>query len=227
MRALFTAFFLLLSSAAVATAPAPDPLLQQVIAGARAVPASAIAFERSVRDVSQDKAGQATTRIRTDRWDGQQATLVSLDNKPAPPEAAEDFRKQAAGKPVAGYYRVADFLGNGAQRVADPQGRIVYRITGLPKGSVDVGRDVSADMVGEAVIDTSGPQPFVSRLRLYLAKPLSFFMVARLDALEIINDYRIGPAGRPTLMHQVRTMAGAQFGKAGQSRTEISYTPLH
>jgi hypothetical protein len=226
MRSLLAAFFLLLSSAVVAAAPAPDPLLQQIIAGARAVPASAIAFERSVRDVSQDKGGETTTRTHVDRWDGQQAVLVSFDNKPPSPQIAADYSKQAAGKPVAGYYRIADFLGNGAQRVADPQGRIVYRATGLPKGSVDVGRDVSADMVAEAVIDTSGAQPFVSRLRLYLPKPLSFFMVARLDTLEIINDYRLGPAGRPTLMHQVRTLAGAQFGKAGQSRAETNYTPL-
>lgn len=209
----------------LAAAPAPDPLLQQVIAGARAVPASTQPFERVVRTTAQEKDAAPVTRTRTDRWDGKVLTPLVVDGKPATPAQVAEITKASAGRPVPGYHRIADFLKNGAVRVADSQGRTVYRIAGLPKGSVNVGKDISSDLVGEAIVDTSGPQPFVSRLRVFLPKPLSFFMVAKLDSFDQVNDYRLGSDGRPVQVRSVQSMAGAQFGKAGTTRAEAIYTP--
>ena len=224
MKPYLAALLLCLSSAPALSAT--DPLLDKVIAGARAAPAASIAYERSLRAVSQENGGATETRTATDRWDGQQMTSVSVNGKPATPDDIAQARKAAAGRPVSGYYRIADYLRDGARRVNDPQGRTIYRIDKLPKGSVTISGDRSGDMVGEAVIDTSGPQPFVSRLRIFLPKPLSFFMVAKLDSYEVVNEYRVGPGGRPALVRQVQAIVGSQMGKAGQTRTEITYTPL-
>jgi hypothetical protein len=210
----------------VAAAPAPDPLLEKVIAGARAVTPATTAFERTARTTSKDEKGATETRVRVDRWDGNQLVPVSIDGKPPTPEQLAEVKKATAGRPVPGYHRVADFLKNGAVRVPDPQGRTVYRVTGLPKGTVNIGKDISANLVGEAVVDTSGSQPYVSRLRVYLPKPLSFFMVAKLDAYEQINEYRLGPGGKPALFKALQAMSGAQFGKAGSTRTEATYNAL-
>lgn len=207
-------------------APAPDPLLQSVIAGARAVTPASIAFERSVREVATEAGGKPVTRTVVDRWDGKAMTVVSIDGRPPTPAESAAIAKANAGRPLSSYARVAQFLGGSVRRLPDPQGRTVYRIESLPKGTVDIGRDVSAGMTGEAVVDTSGPVPYVARLRLALAKPISFFLVAKLDALEIVNEYRIGPGGRPALVRQSRTLSGAQFGKAGTTRAEATLTPL-
>lgn len=223
MRWIFSLFAIMFSVAAVA---APDPVLERVIAGAKAVPPAATAFERTARTTSKDETGATETRVRVDRWDGAQLTPVSIDGKPPTPAQFAEIQKATAGRPVPGYHRVADFLKNGAVRVPDPQGRTVYRVTGLPKGTVNIGKDISASLVGEAVVDTSGPQPYVSRLRVYLPKPLSFFMVAKLDAYEQINEYRLGPGGKPALFKALQAMSGAQFGKSGSTRTEATYNAL-
>ncbi len=220
------AFLALGSLIAGAAAPAPDPVLEKVIAGARAVTPASIAFERTVREVVTEGGGKPVTRTTVDRWDGKQMTIVSIDGRPPTPAEIAAITKANAGRPLTSYARVAQFLGGGVRRVPDAQGRAVYRIESLPKGSIDIGRDVSANMTGEAVVDTSGPVPYVARLRLALAKPISFFLVAKLDALEIINEYRLGPGGRPALVRQIRTIAGAQFGKAGTTRAEALLTPL-
>ncbi len=211
---------------ATAAAPAPDPVLDKVIAGARAVGPASIAFERTVKSTSQEKEAAAVTQVRADRWDGRQLTLVTMNGQPASATELADYRKASAGKPVPGYHRLADFLKVGAARLPDAQGRTVYRISGLPKGSINVGKDISGDLMADAVVDTSGPVPYISRLRVFLPKPLSFFMVAKLDAFEVINEYRLGPGGRPALARSVQTLTGAQFGKAGTTRTEIAYTIL-
>ncbi len=209
----------------VAAAPAPDALLDKVIAGARAVPIASVNFERTVRRTTTDKGSAPQTQVQVDRWDGKQLTVVSIDGKPPTAEQSAGIKKAQAGKPVAGYYRLADFL-KGARRVGDAQGRTVYRVDGLPKGSMDIGRDISADLVAEAVVETVGEQPYVSRLHIYLPKPLSFFMIAKLDSFDVVSDYHIGADGRPALLHQVQAFAGSQMGSSGQTRAESTYKPL-
>ena len=222
---LFTAgmaAFALLTGAA----PAPDPLLGRIVADARAIAPAGLAFERLSRIVTQEDGGAAKTSVRVDRWDGRSFALISVDGKAPPAKESEDFRKLAASRPIPGYHRLGDFLKGGATRLADAQGRIIYRVTGLPKGTVNVGKDVSASLTGEFTVDASGAQPYVTRARLILPKPLSFFLVAKLDSLDIVFDYRLDGNGRPYLAHVVQTLSGAQFGKQGSTRTETSYTML-
>ncbi|OYU15634.1 MAG: hypothetical protein CFE37_04740 [Alphaproteobacteria bacterium PA4] len=223
MRAVLALFALVLATAA---APAPDPLLQQILAGARAVPPASTAWERTQKQTGKDADGGASeTHVQVDRWDGQQLVRVSSDGKPPSAEATAQYKKATAGKPVPGYHRIADYLKAGAVRGSDAQGRIVYRVTGLPKGSINIGKDISANLVAEALVDSSGPQPFVSRLRIMLPKPLSFLFIAKLDSFEVVNDYRM-INGKPTLVHQTQAMSGSQMGSAGSTRSESTYTPL-
>jgi hypothetical protein len=210
----------------VAAAPAPDPILSRIIADARAVPPASIAYERQSHTISQEKGGERGSSNRVDRWDGRSFTLVSVDGKPPTAKEAEAFRKAAASRPIPGYHRLADLFAKGAVRLDDPQGRIVYRIAGLPKGTMTIGKDVSANVVGEFFVDNSGPQPYVTRARMVLAKPVSFFMVAKLDSLEVTNEYKLDAKGRPYLARVVQAMSGAQFGKQGSTRSEITYTLL-
>jgi hypothetical protein len=211
---------------ATAAASPPDPVLDRIIADAKAAAPATMAFERTTKTTSQDEGAAAETKVRTDRWDGRQLALISTNGKPASPAEIAEYRKATTGRPIPGYHRLADFLKAGAARIPDAQGRTVYRITGLPKGSINVGKDISGDLVADAIVDASGAQPYISRLRVFLPKPLSFFMVAKLDAFEVVNEYRLGPAGRPALARSTQTLTGAQFGKAGTTRTEIAYTIL-
>ncbi len=223
MRSIFAAVSLVL---ATPVAAAPDPLLTRIIAGARAASPDSIGFERTARTTSQDAGAAAQTSTRVERWDGHVLTPISIDGKPATADEVAKARKVFASRPVPGYHRIAAYLGNGARRIADPQGRTVYRIDSLPKDSITVGRDVSSDMAGEVFVETAGDQPYVSRLHLFLPKPVSFFMVAKLDALDVVYEYRPGPGGRPALVHTVQNMAGSQMGKAGTTRTDSTFTPL-
>jgi hypothetical protein len=210
---------------ATAAAPAPDPLLDRLIAGARAAAPATTAFERTTRTTATEGGGAPETHVRVDRWDGTTLQLVSMDGKPPTAEQTKAYKAATSGKPVPGYGRLADML-KGATRATDAQGRTVYRIAGLPKGTINIGKDISADLVGEAIVDATGPQPYVSRLRLYLPKPLSFFMVAKLDSFEITNEFRPGPGGRPALVKGDQRLTGAQFGKSGTTHTETSFTIL-
>ena len=221
MRAIFPLAMFLIAAGA-----APDPFLEKIVAGARAVSPATTAFERTLHSTGTEEKGAPETHVRTDRWDGQSLVPLTIDGKPATAEQVAEPQKAGKGKPIPGYHRLADFLKGGAVRTADAQGRTVYRIVGLPKGTINIGKDISADLVGEALVDTSGAQPYVSRLRVYLPKPLSFFMVAKLDAFEIINEYRLGPGGKPALIKGLQSMTGTQFGKSGTTRTETSYTIL-
>lgn len=224
MRLLWAGF--LVAFMAAPAAAAPDPLLSRIIADAAAVSPGSITFERQSRTVAVENGGENETSLRVDRWDGRSFTLVSINGKPPAAKDIEAFRKAAAGRPVPGYHRLADLLKAGAVRLPDAQGRIVYRATGLPKGSITIGKDVSANIVADFTIDDSGARPVVNKVRMVLAKPVSFFLVAKLDSLEIVNDYKLDGNGRPYLARAVQALSGAQFGKQGTSRTESSFTPL-
>jgi len=211
---------------AIAAAPASDPLLQRLVTVARATPAAAFAFERTVKATARDKAGAAETHVRTERWDGRELTLLTVDGRPATAAEVAENRKQAKGKPIPGYYRLGLFLGNGARRTTDSQGRTVYRVDALPKGSIDINGDKSDKFAAEALVEAGAAQPYVSRLHIFLKAPLSIMFVASIDSFDVVNEYRLGPGGKPVQASQVQTMAGSQFGKQGQTRTETSYTPL-
>ncbi len=207
-----------------AATTAADPLLQKLIAGARAVPASSIRFERVSKSSGREKDGPVETEVRVDRWDGRQMTRISINGRPATAEEVEKARK--ASTSIAGYHRIAEYLAAGARRGADTPGQTTYHLDRLPKGTIAMGGDRSDKFVGDVTVDTSGAQPFVSRMHFFAPKPFSIMFVAKVDRFDVVNDYRLGPDGRPMLVRQVQSISGAQFGKVGETRTESSYTLL-
>ena len=208
----------------VTAAPTADPLLQKIIAGARAVPPSAIRFERTTKSGGRDQSGPAESEVRVDRWDGRQLTRISSNGRPATAEEVEKARKAATIVP--GYHRIADYLAAGARRTSDSAGQIGYHLDRLPKGIVNMGGDRSDKIAGDVTIDTSGPQPFVSRVHFYATKGFSIMFVARVDRFDQVLEYRLGSDGRPMLVRSIQTLAGSQFGKTGETRTESTYVAL-
>jgi hypothetical protein len=225
MRYILALSLFLFSVGASATVPA-DPVLQKLIAGARAVPPSTISFERSSKTVAREANGTTETGTRVDRWDGRVMTRVSTDGRPATAEEIAQQAKASKGRPVPGYHRIGDYLSGGARRISEKPGQIVYRVDKMPKGSVDLNGDRSDKFSADVAVDTSGLVPVATRLHIFLQKPFSIMLVAKVDKFDVVNDYGMGRDSRPFLVKSVQQMAGAQFGKIGEQRTEAVFTPM-
>lgn len=224
-RAPALALILLFAGTAADAAPA-DPILAKVIAGARAVPVGSIAFERSSKVTAKDGKGATETSARVDRWDGKALVLIAKNGKPATAEEVAEAAKASKGRPVAGYYRLGDYLAAGARRISEKPGQIVYRVDKLPKGSIDLGGDKSDKFGGDVTVDTSGAVPVATRMHIFMPAPFSIMFVAKVDKFDVENDYGVSKDGRPALLRSSQQLAGAQFGKEGETRTEAVYTPL-
>jgi hypothetical protein len=217
---------ILLAAAAialVAAAPAADPLQSKLIADAKLFPPSTLSFTRNVT-MTQTGDGKTEKSVRVDRWDGKQWTLVSVDGKPPSADEAAKFRKETAGRPVPGYYRLAGYLNAPASRGTDAQGNTVLKIAKLPSGSVDMAGDRSDKFGGEAVVATAGPTTYVKQLRVSAREPFRLMVVAKIDRFDIVNDYALGKAGRPVVVRSVQEYAGSRPGESGTVRNEVVYS---
>jgi hypothetical protein len=226
MRTLLALATLVIFPAAGQAAPAADPVLLAVIAGARAVPPSTIAFERTSKTIAREASGATETSSRVDRWDGRTLQRISTDGRPATAEEIATQAKASKGRPVPGYHRIGDYLSGGARRISEKPGQITYRIDRMPKGSVDLNGDKSDRFAADLTVDTSGATPVARQLHIFLPKPFSIMFVAKVDKFDVTNDYGTGRDGRPALVRSVQQMAGAQFGKVGEQRTDSVYTLL-
>lgn len=220
----------ILLSATVATAavaaPAPaDPVLAAVVRAAAAVTPASQPFEEVTRVTSRDDAGKTEIVTRITRWDGRQRTLVSVDGRPPTAAEQKEAAKAFREAPIPGYHRLALFLSGGGTRQSLAGGKSLYRIAPMPKGSINIAGDRSASMIAEAVVEP-GDRPWVSRLHILAPKPISMFLVARIDSFDVVNDYALAADGRPMLVRQVQNFSGAQFGQKGSVRTEVTWKPL-
>jgi hypothetical protein len=225
MNKILAVALLFLSASAQAATPA-DPVLQKLVAGARAVPPTSISFDRASKTGARDEKGKTETGSRVDRWDGRSMQRISTNGRPATPEEIADQVQASKGRPVPGYHRIGDYMAGGARRLSEKPGQIVYRIDKMPKGSIDLNGDRSDKFSADIAVDTSGVAPVATRVHIYAPKPFSIMFVAKVDKFDVVNDYGLGHDGRPALLRSVQQMAGAQFGKAGEQRTEAVYTPV-
>lgn len=226
MRQVLITSSLLFLSVAVQAIRSADPVPQKLVAGARAVPPSTISFERNSKTVAREASGATETSTRVDRWDGRAMHRFSTDGRPATAEEIAKQAKASKGRPVPGYHRIGDFLSGGARRISEKPGQIIYRIDKLPKGSIDMTGDKSDEFSADLVVDTSDATPVVTQMHIFLPKPFSIMFVAKVDKFDTVNDDVIGRDGRPMLLRSVQRMAGAQFGKTGEQRTESVFVPL-
>lgn len=211
-----------LAAACLIGAAPSDPLLLRIVAGAAAVPASALDFDRTTVS-TQVADGKTERRTVVDRWDGRAWSVVSIDGKPPLPKEAGAVLKAARNGPVPGYHRLAEILSEGAVRTTGPHGETVYRVLHLPEGSVTM-RGAPADrFAAELTVDTNGPVPIVRHARYYAPAPMRIMMVAKLDRFEAHSDFRIGSRGRPELTRQTVDIAGTLFGRAGTQHNEVGF----
>lgn len=207
--------------ALLGAAPA-DPLLLRLLAGANAVPAAALSFERTTV-ASQVSGGKTERHTSIERWDGRVWTLLSVDGAPATAKASAEAAKAIANGGVPGYYRLARFLAAGPVRGNDAQGRIVYRLDRLPAGTMAIKGANPEKFAAELVVDTSGPVPYVRHARYYAPAPMRIMMVARLDRFEAGAEFRLAPSGRAELVRQTVDVAGALFGRDGSQHSEATF----
>ena len=208
----------------IAAPPMLTALLQKLIAGSRAVPPASIMFECTSKTSGREKSSAVESKVRIDRWDGRQMARISTNGRPATPAEIEKVRK--ATTTIAGYHRITDYLVAGARRSDEASGQIVYHLDRLSKAMINMRGDRSDRFVGDLTVDTSGAQPFIVRTHFYAPAPFSILFVAKVDRFDAVSDDRNGAGGRPVLDRQVQTIAGAQFGKAGETRTESTCSPL-
>lgn len=211
-----------LAAACLIGAAPSDPLLTRLVAGAAAVPAAALDFDRTTLS-TQVADGKTERRTVVDRWDGRAWSVISIDGKPPPPKEAAAVLKTSLNGPVPGYYRLAAILSDGAVRTTGPRGEIVYRVPHLPKGSVTMRGAAAERFAAELTVDASGPVPIVRHARYFAPEPMRIMMVAKLDRFEAHSDFRIGSRGRPELSRQTVELAGTLFGRSGTQRNEVAF----
>ncbi|MCA3254612.1 MAG: hypothetical protein INF91_03220 [Alphaproteobacteria bacterium] len=152
----------LAASAALAAVAAPaqaDALQQQIVAQAKALGPDAFAYTRTM---TVQQTGQER-RVQVDRFDPADTprwTLASVNGAPPTAKEVDGHRKAVGRQPSPGYYRLAQWFGAPATRIAEEPGRVTFRFARLPKGTLDInGHDLSADTAAEAVVNTAGPVP--------------------------------------------------------------------
>ena len=215
----------LVAFALVAAAPPPAALQPALVADAKALVPAALAFERATRTTATD-GKETKVETRLDRWDGKTWSLVSIDGKPATPEASVKWNKDRAGKPVPSYHRLAQLLGGSARQATDASGATVLMLDALPPGSIDISGDRSDEFAAEAIVDTSGTRPWVRRFHAHARAPFRIMIVGKIDRFDLVSDYALDPSGHPMLVHQIQDYAGSGPGQSGSVRTESTYRAL-
>jgi hypothetical protein len=215
----------------VATLPTPalaDALQQQVLAAARTVSEEDFAFTQTA---SNQRNGEPIKEfvIRYDpkmpkavRW-----TLVKAEGRAPTAKESAEMAKRAGKGAVPSYARVAKWFGAPAERVATGPNSVTYRFKSLPAGTIKIGsHDASADAVTEAIVDTSGKIPFVTRAHIVITKPFRMMMVAKIEKLDIISNYKMLADGKPMIVSTASDMTGSMLGKSGWFKARSTFTDI-
>jgi hypothetical protein len=219
-------FFALMIATLLPTPAFADALQQQVVAGAKSVGEEDFAFtetainQRNGEPVKEYVLRYDPTRPRPWRW-----TLIKAEGRAPTAKESAEVTKEAGTRPVPSYARVAKWFGAPAERVATGPGSVTYRFASLPAGTIKIAsHDASADSVTEAVVDTSGKVPFVSRVHIVTNKPFRMMMVAKIERIDITTTYRLTAGGKPMIFSTASDTTGSMLGKSGwfKGRTVFS-----
>jgi hypothetical protein len=223
------AVLLAISTRAATAQEAPDAIKQRVLEHARTISGNEYSFTRTARS-EQNGGGGPKERVVVERFDptkpvGERWTLVTVDGQPPDADAAKSHAKEAPKRRVGLYARVANWIGAPAEASKDAKGRLVLRYATLPKESVVVNNvDISANCSAEAVVDTSGAQPFVQQVRFTLTKPTRVKLVAKIERFDSSTTYRLQPDGVPVPTEQKSVTGGSLMGKSGTIDTTLTYS---
>ena len=156
------------------------------------------------------------------RW-----TLVSVNGAPPSADELKRHQKEAAKRRIVpGYHRLATYFGSPAT-TTNTGAKTLFRFASLPKSSVSVlDSDVSQNASAEASVTEADGAPYAEQVRITI-KPMRLKLVMKLDRLESVARYRIGPEGRRILVEQTQDMSGSGMGQEGTAHTEITYSDYH
>ena len=225
------AVHVLLGLAVISTAAAQqntDELKQRVLAQAQSLSADDYAFTRTIRSETTSK-GKTEKKVTVEKFDPSKPadarwTLVSIDGAAPSADQLKNFQKEAAKRrTVPGYHRVAAYFGSPAT-ATEAGGKAVFRFASLPKGSISVlDSDVSHNATAEATVADANGVPFAEQVR-FTVKPMRVKLLMKIDRLENMARYRIGPGGKPVLTESTSDMAGSGMGQEGTMRNTATYS---
>ena len=204
-----------------------DELKQRVLAQAQCLSPDDYAFTRTIRSETNSK-GKTEKKVTVEKFDPTKPadarwTLVSIDGAAPTADQLKNHEKEAAKRAtVPGYHRVAAYFGMPAT-ATESGGKTVFRFASLPKGSISIlGTDVSHNASAEAFVSEANGAPLVEQVRITV-KPMRVKLLMKIDRMENIARYRIGPGGKPFLMESSSDMSGSGMGQEGTMRNTTTY----
>ena len=205
-----------------------DQLKQRVLTQAQSLSPDDYAFTRTIRSETNSK-GKTEKKVTIEKFDPSQPanarwTLVSIDGAPPSAQQLKSHQKETAKRStVPGYHRLAAYFGTPAT-ASESGGKTVFRFASLPKGAISVlDTDVSHNASAEASVTETNGAPFVDQVRISV-KPMRVKLLMKIDRLENVARYRIGPGGKPFLMESTSDMAGSGMGQEGTMRNATTYS---
>lgn len=195
-------------------------LKAQIVAAASAISPAELSFERVTR-LERKGGGSSVKQVRTERWDGAQWSLVSVNGeKPR----KTDLARAGRDNDVPGYHQLAKILAAATERKQDESERTILLVPVLPKGSVMAeGKDISGHLRGEAVLGQRNGRPWVERLTVAANEPFKLNLLIKVTKFEQVNDYRLDANGQPRLVAQLNGSVGTMFGISGGEKSEVLY----
>jgi len=202
-----------------------DALQDQIVAAARATPRDGYGFRRTiVSDQTDSPRKTVVERFDPRQPAAQRWALVSVDGRAPNPKELEQSRNAKRG-PTASYADIAQWFGAPATRIDGAAGTVTYRFAGLPKGTIKLGsHDASPDVQVEATVNTSTKTPFVERVRMLSAKKFHMMLVASVESIVIVSQYRQLADGRAVPVETGSEFAGSMLGKRGKIRAVATYS---
>jgi hypothetical protein len=203
-------------------------LKQRIIAQAQSVAPNDYAFTRTVSfDIAA--AGNRQKTVRVEKYDPTKPaaarwSLVSVNGAAPSAKALRKFRREVRKRPSFGYHRLATYFAAPAAAVADAEGRTVFHLASLPKGSIIVGKsDISRLASADVVVTEGSGNPFAEQVHLSL-EPTRRLLVFKLDRCEVTCRFAVGPEGKPLLVDETAEMAGSGLGFKGRLRSVATYS---
>ena len=213
------------AAVAIATASpaAADPLQDQVLAAMRASRTTDLAFTVTTH-AEQTGSAAKTIVVRYDPKAGW--SLASIDGRAPTAKEQKDAAKNHA--PMPSYARLAAWFGTPATRVAASGNTVTYRFAHLPAGTIKLGsHDASADVIADAVVETAGGHPYVSRVHFTSTAPFRMMLVAKVERFAITSAYAPLGDGRIFTSGSDTEFAGSMLGKSGTLTTRTRFTEVH
>jgi hypothetical protein len=205
-----------------------DTLQDQVVAAARGVSPTGFAFTQTTQAEQTGSAG----KTYVSRYDPAQPperrwTLVSVDGAAASAKLKASAAKSHSGEDPPSYAELAKWFGTPATRIAQTATSVTYRFPRLPAGIVKIGKhDASADTVAEALVDTSGRVPVVTRVRYVSSTPFRMALVAKVERYVFLATFRVGADGQPVPATTTGDISGSLLGKSGSITTRTTFTDV-